>query len=106
MSQSRLYSSLKYLSKTYVVGKCHPVVKPCLNSDRDIPRIPVKNKALTGTYILQTNRVKFNQNEVNPVCQRCKEDDETLHSTSLLTVNLWKRLDNQFSRTLYGYSMT
>ena len=78
VSQSRLYSSLKYLSKTYIVGKCHPAVKPCLKSDRDIPRIPVKNKVLTGTYILQTNRVKFNQNEVNPVCQLCKEDDETL----------------------------
>ena len=38
----------------------------------------MKNKVLTGTYILQTNRVKFNQNEVNPVCQLCKEDDETL----------------------------
>ena len=105
VSHSRLYSSLKYLSKTYIVGKCHPAVKPCLNSDRDIPRIPVKNKVLTGTYILQTNRVKFNQNEVNPVCQLCKEDDEHF-STSLLTVNLWKRLDNQLSKTLYGYSMT
>ena len=40
--------------KNYIVGKCHPAVKPCLNSDRDIPRIPVKNKVLTGTYILQT----------------------------------------------------
>ena len=78
VSQSRLYSSLKYLSKTYIVGKRHPAVKPCLKSDRDIPRIPVKNKVLTGTYILQANRVKFNQNEVNPVCQLCKEDDETL----------------------------
>ena len=38
----------------------------------------MKNKVLTGTYILQTNRAKFNQNEVNPVCQLCKEDDETL----------------------------
>ena len=24
------------------------------------------------------NRAKFSQNEVNPVCQLCKEDDETL----------------------------
>ena len=53
-------------------------MKPCLNSDRDIPKIPVKNKVSTGTYILQTNRAKFNQNEVNPVCQLCNNDDETL----------------------------
>ena len=79
VSQSRLYSSLKYMSKTYAVGKCHPVVRPCLKNDRDIPRIPVQNKVLTGTYILQTNKVKFNQNEVNPVCQLCKEDETLQH---------------------------
>ena len=50
----------------------------CTHSDRDIPRIPVKNKGLTATYILQTNRAKFNQNEVSPICQLCHEEDETL----------------------------
>ena len=40
--------------------------------------IPVKNKILTGTFILQTNRAKFNQNEVNPTCQLCGNADETL----------------------------
>ena len=78
VSQSRLYSSLKYLSKTYVVRKCHPAMKPYTHSDRDILRIQVKNKVLTGTYVLQTNRVRFNQNEINPVCLLCHEDDESL----------------------------
>ena len=77
VSQSRLYSSLKHLSKTYVIGKCHPAVRPYLHSDRDIYRIPVKNKVLTGTYILQTNRAKFNQNDVNPICQLCHKCEET-----------------------------
>ena len=36
------------------------------------------NKILTGTCILQTNRVKFNQNEVNPTCQLCNAASETL----------------------------
>ena len=36
------------------------------------------NKILTGTCILQTNRVKFNQNEVNPTCQLCNSASETL----------------------------
>ena len=31
-----------------------------------------------GTWILQTNRAKFNQNEVNPTCQLCHTDYETL----------------------------
>ena len=78
VSQSRLYSSLKYLSKTHVVGKCHVAVKPYTHSDSAIPRIPVKNKVLTGTYVLQTNRPKFNQNEVNSICLLCHEEDETL----------------------------
>ena len=56
----------------------------------------MKNKVLTGTYIVYTNSAKFNQNEVN----LCNEDDETL------TVSLWKILDNQFSVTLYGFFMT
>ena len=77
VSQSKLYSSLKHLSKTYVIGKCHPAVRPYLHSDRDIYRIPVKNKVLTGTYILQTNRAKFNQNDVNPICQLCHKCKET-----------------------------
>ena len=76
--RSELYSSLRYLSKTFTVGKCHPAVKPYCLSKRDIYRIPVKNKILTGTYILQTNRVKFNQNEVNPTCQLCQNGAETL----------------------------
>ena len=46
---------------------------------RDVNRIAVKSKLLTGTYVLQTNRVKFNQNEVDPTCQLCKQDKETLH---------------------------
>ncbi|MCG8048991.1 MAG: reverse transcriptase domain-containing protein [Candidatus Thiodiazotropha endolucinida] len=78
VSQSELYSSLKYLSKSYIIGRCHPAVKPYARSNRDINRIPLKNKVITGTYLLQTNRAKFNQNEVNPTCPLCNNGDETL----------------------------
>lgn len=78
LCRSELYSSLRYLSKTFTVGKCHPAIKPYCYSNRDIYRIPVKNKILTGTYIFQSNRAKFNQNEVNPLCQMCHKDNETL----------------------------
>lgn len=78
LCRSELYSSLRYLSKTFTVGKCHPAVKPYGLSDRDIFRIPVKNKILTGTYTLQCNRAKFNQNDVNPTCQLCQAEAETL----------------------------
>jgi hypothetical protein len=78
VSQASLYSSLQYISKTLVLGKCHPSIKPYQKSIRDVNRIPVKTKILTGTYILQTTRVKFNQNEIIPTCQICKIEDETL----------------------------
>ena len=60
VSQSELYSSLNFLSKIHKPGKCHPAIKPYSKSSRDVNRIPVKTKILTGTYILQTNRAKFN----------------------------------------------
>ncbi|MCG8046395.1 MAG: reverse transcriptase domain-containing protein, partial [Candidatus Thiodiazotropha endolucinida] len=78
LSQSILYSSLKYLAKLYTVGRCHPAITPYQHSNRDINRIPTKCKVITGTYILQTNRAKFNQNNVNPTCLLCGNDDETM----------------------------
>ncbi len=57
---------------TYTSGKIHPNMQTTNNSMRVINRLPVKLKLLTGTYILQANRVAFNQNEVDPTCQRAE----------------------------------
>ena len=35
-------------------------------------------KIVTGTYILQTNRHSFNQNQVDPLCLLCKGANETI----------------------------
>ncbi|MES9904479.1 MAG: reverse transcriptase domain-containing protein [Sedimenticola sp.] len=78
VNQAELYSSLNQLSKVFIPGRCHPAIIPYQNSYRDVNRIPIKVKILTGTYILQTNRVKFNQNEVNKTCLLCHEADEDL----------------------------
>ena len=59
------------------MGKCHPAIKPFHLSKRDINRIHVKNKITTCSYILQTNRVMFNRNEISPECQLCWNADET-----------------------------
>ena len=40
-------------------------------------RIPVKSEILTGTYILQSNRVKLNRNNIKAIYQLCHEDYET-----------------------------
>ena len=76
-SHAVLYSSLKYLYVDhYFPGKKHPCIQ-AVSGTRDVPRVSVKAKLLTGTYILQVNRVAFNQNEVSPLCLLCQENDET-----------------------------
>ena len=44
----------------------------------DVPRVHTKLKLVTGTYILQVNRVRFNQNEIDATCQICHQAVETL----------------------------
>ena len=63
-------------------------MKPYAFSNRDICRIPVKAKILTGTFILQSNRARFNQNEVDPTCQLCYAESETLTHFLLKCRNL------------------
>lgn len=38
----------------------------------------VKLKLVTGTYILQVNRVAFNQNQIDPTCMMCNQEPETV----------------------------
>ena len=45
---------------------------------REVPRIAVHLKIVTGTYILQTKRHSFNQNQVDPLCLLCKGANETI----------------------------
>ena len=40
----------------------------------------IKARLLTGTYIFQCNRRKFNQHEVSATCPLCQlENEDTLH---------------------------
>lgn len=78
LSQAALYPSLCWLSVgSFWPGNRHPLV--CLTGDlREVPRLAVKLKIATGTYILQTTRAAFNQNPVQPTCMVCKMEDETM----------------------------
>ena len=62
----------------YTPGKVHQNITTQGNSMREINRLPVKMKLLTSTYILQSTRAAFNQNEVNPTCQLCQETSEDM----------------------------
>ena len=73
-----LYSSLRFLNcSNFTRGKRHSLIKT-LGNIREVPRVSTKLKFVTGTYILQTNRATFNQNQVNPVCLLCQREDETV----------------------------
>lgn len=75
----KMYKTLKYMNIIYTPGKIHPSIQTIGNSVNEISRLPVKIKLLTGTYILQSMRVKFNQNEIDPTCQLCGSAPEDMH---------------------------
>lgn len=77
-SRATLYSSLQYLAAgDYYPGKTHWVLQHT-GITRDIPCVGIKLKLLTGTYILQSNRAAFNQNQVDPTCLMCQQEPETV----------------------------
>jgi hypothetical protein len=56
--QRAAYLSNRNLSKC----KIHPILKHRCYSSLDISRIPVKLRPVTGTYVLQTKRIKYYRN--------------------------------------------
>ena len=88
IDNKNMYSSLRYLSDTYVLGMVHPVAFLSSANPSDINRIPTKIRITTGTYILQSNRAAFNQNEVNKTCLLCNKADETLEHFLLICEQL------------------
>jgi hypothetical protein len=77
-SQANLYSSLKYMNCVYTPGKSHPILRVPCSSSREAKRLPPRLRVLTGTFILQVNRARFNQNQIDTLCPLCREEDETL----------------------------
>ena len=87
--ESTLYPSLLYLSTApYACGKRHPLVQE-LRNQQEIPRVRLKLKVVTGTYILQVNRSSFNQNRIDPTCLLCGEGEETMQHFILDCVALF-----------------
>jgi hypothetical protein len=70
--------SLKYFNTDHCqIGKTHQVWDTVEYNKHDISRATVKAKLLTGTYTLQANKARFNQNKVDPTCLLCNESAET-----------------------------
>ena len=76
--ESTLYPSLRFVSSsTYICGRRHPLLQDVWNQ-QEIPRIRLKLKVVTGTYILLVNRSSFNQNRIDPTCLICGNGDENI----------------------------
>ena len=73
-----MYTTLRYLNASYTIGKVHPILTTATACMKDISKLPVRLKILTGTYILQTNRAIFNKNKVDPQCKLCDKSEETV----------------------------
>ncbi|CAC5416003.1 unnamed protein product [Mytilus coruscus] len=72
-------STLKLLSKRNLnIGQTHNVWDTISNSVKDVRKATTKVRMLTGTYMLQTLKVKFNQAEVDPTYPICKLKAEDL----------------------------
>ena len=73
-----LYLSLKWLKFDVTEWpKRHFLLE--LSGDLcEVHHIAVHLKIVTGTYILQTNRHSFNQNQVDALCLLCKGANETI----------------------------
>ncbi|CAC5395647.1 unnamed protein product [Mytilus coruscus] len=70
----KLYKHLGYLNlESYNPGKQHPLIFIPTQSARDTYRILV-----SGSYIFQANRSRFNQNQKVAKCLLCGEDDEDM----------------------------
>ena len=60
------------------IGNTHPVWDSLESTRLEVRRGVVKCRILTGTYIVQTIRSKFNQYQVDSKCPLCHMEDEVI----------------------------
>lgn len=74
-----LYKGLNFLTTTNIeTGKPHPLLKMNCYTGNDIARLTVKLKLLTGSYILQTKRIKMYKTDHDSTCMLCMRNEETI----------------------------
>jgi hypothetical protein len=67
-------------SENLETGKVHPLFKINCHSAIDTAKLPIKLKLLTGTYILQSKRIRMYKNEIDPKCLLCAKEEENRSS--------------------------
>ena len=72
-------TTLKFMSCDHLaIRDSHPVWKLPLRSRPEVRKGIVKSRIITGTYILQIDRHKFSQFNIDPNCPLCKTEEENL----------------------------
>jgi hypothetical protein len=74
-----LYKGLNFLTvENLKTGMIHPLFKISCHSAVDAARLPIKLKLLTGTYFLQSKRIRMYKNETDPKCLKCAKEEENI----------------------------
>ncbi|CAC5392438.1 unnamed protein product [Mytilus coruscus] len=78
-SLSKEKSTLNRLcTDTINIGEIHPVWKIASEIPGDTKKTITKARILTGTYLLQATKAKFNIGNTDPICPLCKLEEENL----------------------------
>ncbi len=78
ISHAAFLQKARYLNpQVYNIGNPHPAIRfaPC--HVKDIQKCTIKLQLITGSYILQAQRARFNQFDVKPECLLCGREPET-----------------------------
>ena len=79
IAEARLKSTLRYLNfENYKVGRVHELWSSAKCNQHSVYKSFVHVKISVGTYILQSNKARFNQFQVSKLCPLCNRDDETV----------------------------
>ena len=79
--------------------KPHNIWKPVYPQVQNIRRAEIKSRLITGTYTLQENAAKYNNNQISSDCLLCKEDTETLEHF-ILSCKALKNIRNKYTHSI------
>ena len=79
MREAQTKSTLENCNLSSIaVGSTHIVWKAASNKVHDVRRSIPKVRMMTGVYMLQTTKARFNQYKVEPTCPLCRFEPEDL----------------------------
>ena len=92
-------STLKYCNIPCLqIGRTHHVWDSIESTRLEVRRAVVKSRIVTGTYIVQSLRSKFNQYQIDPTCPLCYVEDEDITHMLLRCSALHSARNDPFSK--------